>query len=84
MVDQKPKYKTVRLPNGQEIKASLLSKEDVEKRIAKFEAKYGMTSHEFIGKWKRGELECIDDYFRWEAYFRVVFKQAHAELEVED
>ena len=69
MVEQKQRYKIFRLSNGQEVKAKILTEEDIEQRLAKFEAKYGMTSQEFIGKWKRGELECADDYFDWSMYY---------------
>ena len=43
-----------------------LSREDVERELAEFEAKYGMTSQEFARKWNRGELDCgVMDYFDW-------------------
>ena len=67
MVEQKRKYKIFKLANGQEVKveAKTLTREDIERELAEFEAKYGMSSEEFAGKWKRGELECTDDYFDW-------------------
>ena len=86
MVEQKrkPKYHIFRLSDGREVKANILTKEDMAQRIAKLEAKYGMTSHEFMGKWTGGELECVDDYFRWESYHLKVFKQRRAKSEVGD
>ena len=84
MVDQKQKYHMFRLPDGREVKANILTREDMAQRIAEFETKYGMTSQEFMGKWTRGELDCaVLDYFRWESYCRKVFKQGWAKSEVE-
>ena len=84
MVDQKKKYEAIRLPDGREVKAQHLSKEDVEKRLAKFEAKYGMTSEEFSGKWNRGELDCAEmDYFRWAGYCLFAYRQGRSELLLE-
>ena len=67
MVEQKQRYKTFKLSNGQEVKveAKTLTREDVEQELAEFEAKYGMTSAEFAPKWNNLELECTADYFDW-------------------
>ena len=67
MVEQKQsKQYTIRTPMGHEVQVKRLSREDVERELAEFEAKYGMTSQEFAGKWNRGELDCgIMDYFDW-------------------
>ena len=65
MVDQKQQHRTFKLANGQEVEAKTLTKEDIEQELAEFEAKYGMTSEEFAGKWKRFELECTHDYITW-------------------
>lgn len=72
---QKPKYKTYKFSNGQEVKANILTRGDIEQRLAKFESKYDMTSQEFIGKWKRLELECTADYFDWAMYCRLMEKR---------
>ena len=69
MVEQKQRYKTFKLSNGQEVKARILTREDIEQRLAEFEAKYAMTSQEFIRKWKGGELKCADDYFDWAMHY---------------
>ena len=46
-----------------------LSREDVELKLTELEAKYGMSSQEFAGKWNRGELDCgVMDYFDWEGH----------------
>lgn len=43
-----------------------ISSEDIERELAEFEAKYGMSSEEFAAKWNRGELDCaVMDYFNW-------------------
>ena len=66
MVDQKQRYKTFKLSNGREVKAKILTREDIEQELAEFETKYGMTSEEFVGKWNRGEMDCaVMDYFDW-------------------
>ena len=69
MVEQKQKSYTTTTPMGHEINVIPMSKDDVERKIAEFEAKYGMTSAEFAAKWNRGELDCaVMDYFEWEGY----------------
>ena len=65
MVEQKQQYHIFRLANGQEVKARRLFREDIEKELAEFEAKYGMSSKEFAPKWNNLELECTADYFDW-------------------
>ena len=70
MVEQKRKYHVFRLSDGREVKAKILTREDIEQRLAGFEAKYGMTSQEFFRKWEDLELECADDYFDWASYYK--------------
>ena len=65
MIEQKPKNTTIKLINGQVIKVNHLPKEDVNRKLANYEAKYGMTSQEFAPKWNNLELECTADYFDW-------------------
>ena len=67
MVEQKRgTHYTMRTPAGREIPVKRLSREDVERELAEFEAKYGMTSQEFADRWNRGELDCgVIDYFDW-------------------
>ena len=65
MVEQERKYHIVQLPDGREVKANILTEEDMAQRMAEFEAKYGMTSREFAPKWNNLELECTADYFGW-------------------
>ncbi len=69
MVEQKQKSYTITTPMGIDVPVIRMSKEDVEREMAGFEAKYGMTSQEFAAKWNAGELDCaIMDYFEWEGY----------------
>ena len=68
MVEQKQKYHIFRLPDGREIKAKILTREDIEQKLVEFEAKYGMSSREFAPKWNNLELECTADYFDWAMY----------------
>ena len=65
MVDQKQRYKTFKLSDGREVKAKILTREDIERKLVEFEAKYGMSSREFAPKWNDLELECTADYFDW-------------------
>ena len=84
MIEQEHKQETIRLPNGQETEVRRLTKEDVERKLAKLEAKHGMTSQEFVGKWNRGELDCAEmDYFSWAGYCLFAYKQGHSELQLE-
>ena len=86
MVEQKQsKSYTIRTPMGHEIQVKRLSREDVERELAELEAKYGMTSQEFAGKWNRGELDCgVRDYFVWVGYCHFAYKHGRADLEVQE
>ena len=85
MVEQKRKHTTLKLINGQEIGVNHLTKQDVNRKLANLEAKYGMTSQEFVGKWNRGKLDCaVMDYFLWTGYCRMAYKHGRVELQVED
>ncbi len=74
MVDQKQEAYTITTPMGHEVTVTRLSKEDVEREMAKFEAKYGMSSAEFLAKGRRGELECSDDFFEWEGHCAYMYE----------
>ena len=77
MVDQKRKNYTKTTPMGHEIEVTELSREDIEKELAEFEAKYGMTSQEFAAKWNRGEMDCaVMDYFDWGRRLQIYVKSA--------
>ena len=66
MVDQKRKTYTKTTPMGHKVTVTEMSREDIEQELAEFEAKYGMSSEEFAGKWNRGEMDCaVMDYFDW-------------------
>ena len=49
---------------GHGVTVAEMSIEDIEQELAEFEAKYGMTSEEFAGKWNRGEMDCRNRLFR--------------------
>ena len=69
MIEQKEKGYTMITPGGVEMPVIPMSKEDIERELAAFEAKYGMSSVEFAAKWNAGELDCaVMDYFEWEGY----------------
>lgn len=86
MVDQKSKTYTKTTPMGHEVTVSELTREDIEQELAEFEAKYGMSSEEFAGKWNRGEMDCaVMDYFDWAGDCKYM-SRAHGirELEIPD
>ena len=83
MVDQKQKGYAITTPMGHEVTVTRLSKEDVESEMAKFEAKYGMSSAEFLAKGRRGELECSDEFSEWEGHCAYMYEVCGVkELEV--
>ena len=85
MVDQMEKPYTITTPKGHEVTVRQLSKEDVERKLAEFETKYGMSSAEFAAKWNAGKLDCaVPDYFKWVGYCRTSYKRGCAELRIEN
>ena len=70
MVEQKEKAEETTNFLGQEVTVSRLTRGEVERKLAAFETKYGMTSQEFSAKWNAGELDCaIDDHWDWDFYY---------------
>ena len=66
MINAKDKNYTIRTPKGHCVQVIRISSEDIERELAEFETKYGMSSEEFAAKWNRGELDCaVMDYFNW-------------------
>ena len=85
MVEQKQKSYTITTPMGHEVTVKQLSKDDVERRLAVLEVKYGMSSREFAAKWNAGELDCaVRDYFKWVGYCHISYKRGRAELRIEN
>jgi len=77
MVEQKEKSYTITTPRGYEMTVIHMSREDVERELACFEAKYGMSSREFAAKWNAGELDCaVMDYFDWAWYCSYMARKA--------
>ena len=67
--ETKPASYTIMSEAGYEITVVLLTEDDRRRKLREFEAKYGMTSKEFVKRWSRGELDCaVMDYFAWEAH----------------
>ena len=71
MIEQKKSY-TVKTARGYEIEVIHESKEDVARKLAEFETKYGMTSKEFITKYnscqfKEENLEFMDWVWYYDA-----------------
>ena len=66
---EKPRRYTVMTESGYEITVTRLTEDDLRRNLREFEAKYGMTSKEFVKRWSAGELDCaVMDYFDWEFY----------------
>ena len=64
----KPTRYTITTPAGYEVTVERLTEGDLRQGLDEFEAKYGMTSKEFVKRWSGGELDCaVMDYFEWEA-----------------
>ena len=85
MVDQKEKSYSLTTPMGYKVPVKKLSGEDIEKRLAELETKYGMSSKEFAAKWNAGELDCaVRDYFKWVGYCRISYQRGQSELLIED
>ena len=65
---EKPRRYTIMTESGYEITVIRLTEDDLRRSLREFEAKYGMTSKEFVKRWSAGELDCaVMDYFEWEA-----------------
>ena len=83
MIEQKQKNYTIQTPMGHKIQVIRLSQEDIERELGELEAKYEMTSQEFVGKWNRGELDCgVMDYFTWAGYCDSAYRNGRDELEI--
>ena len=79
---QRKSYKR-RTPAGHEYTVTHLDEEDVERELAEFEDRYGISSEEFAHKWKRGEMDCgVTDYFDWAASCYFAYLQGRAELDI--
>ena len=65
---EKPRRYTLITELGYEITVERLTEDDLRRSLREFEAKYGMTSKEFVKRWSAGDLDCaVMDYFEWEA-----------------
>ena len=71
--DRHPRDKksyTIKTKGGHTATVTRLSKADVERKLAKFEAKYGMTSKEFIVKYHSCGFEEENlEFMDWEWYY---------------
>lgn len=85
MVVQKDKDHTIRTPMGHTARVEHLSREDIERELAEFETKYGMTSQEFVVKWNHGELGCgVGEYFDWVGLCYSAYDYGRTELKIVD
>ena len=65
---ENPRRYTLITESGYEVTVERLTEGDLRRNLREFEAKYGMTSKEFVKLWSAGELDCaVMDYFEWEA-----------------
>ena len=63
-----PRRYTLITEAGYEVTVERLTEDDLRRNLREFEAKYGMTSKDFVKRWSGGELDCaVMDYFEWEA-----------------
>ena len=63
-----PRRYTLITESGYEVTVERLTEGDLRRSLSEFEAKYGMSSKEFVKRWSGGELDCaVMDYFEWEA-----------------
>ena len=84
MVVQK-RRQAIRTPKGHIVQVAHLSMEDVEQELARLEAKYGMTSQEFVARWNRGELDCnAREYFDWAGLCYSAHDYGRSELKIVD
>ena len=61
---------TLKMKSGHTATVTRLSKEDIERKLARFEAKYGMTSKEFIVKYRSCGFEEENlEFMDWEWYY---------------
>ncbi len=84
MIEQKKSY-TIKTAKGYEIEVIHETKEDVARKLAEFETKYGMTSKEFITKYnscqfKEENLEFMD----WLWYYDAAADFGMVSLELEN
>ena len=64
-----PRRYTLTTESGYEVTVERLTEDDLRRSLREFEAKYGMTTKEFVKRWSGGELDCaVMDYFDWEFY----------------
>lgn len=85
MVVQKRKDHTMRTPMGHTVRVTHLSKEDIERELAKFETKYGITSQEFVAKWNDGELDCaVGEHFDWAGLCHSAYDNGRTDLKIID
>lgn len=58
----------------------LAEKKDLEKRLAAYEAQYGMCSAEFYRRFRAGELGDAMDFVEWSVFYEMYqeFEAKHA------
>ena len=62
---EKPRRYTLTTESGCEVTVERLTEDDLRRSLRGFEAKYGMTSKEFVKRWSGGEPDCA--VMEWEA-----------------
>ena len=84
MIERKNNYK-IKTALGYEIEVIHESKEDVARKLAEFEAKYGMTSKEFITKYNSCQFEEENlEFMDWAWYYDAAADFGMVSLELEN
>lgn len=82
MIEQKNGY-TIKTDMGYEIEVIRMSEEDVARKLAEFESKYGMTSKEFMYKWNHGGLQGdCREHVDWAGYCQLASEFGFDELKI--
>ena len=83
MLEQKDNQ-TIKTSMGCEIEVTRMSKDDVVRKLAEFEARNGMTSSEFMRKWNHGGLrgDCRE-YVDWAGYCQLASEFDFNDLKID-
>jgi hypothetical protein len=49
-----------------------LSTQDIKRELEEFEVRYGMTTEEFVRRYRSGELDGTDDHIFWMGLHRMM------------
>ena len=82
MIEQKA-TQIIKTDMGYEIKVTRMSKDDVVRKLAEFEARNGVTSKEFMYKWNHGDLQGdCREHVDWAGYCQLASEFGFDELKI--